>query len=270
MPPVAPVTSAQRFEFRRSDERRNRLALRTPVAPRLAPCARLCVGPSPLGRAAGPFEAPRTPSLSFRRPGRLSRLAVGAADVSGISSAPLFRPLRGAKAAWVEGGAIWGTWRPLAVSSATCTFCSAVCAKRRNRLPLRPSVARRLAPCFDLCAARRPLGSKAGLSDAPQAPSLSLRRPGSSLRSTGVVFPVCIAPAFNLPLRVPARRYAVVVAVASACSCSSAACSCASAASAASASASRTVMLRKWRATSERSTMPTRIPSSSTTGTFFR
>ena len=47
---------------------------------------------------------------------------VGAADACGTQSSPLFRPLRGTKAAWVEGGAVSGTTDALAHPSATCDF----------------------------------------------------------------------------------------------------------------------------------------------------
>ena len=72
-------------------------------------------------------------STSARREGRLGRRRgfwvppfwqtaepIAAARPPCTPSCPLFRPLRGTKAAWVEGGAIWGTRRPLASSSATC------------------------------------------------------------------------------------------------------------------------------------------------------
>ena len=52
------------------------LTLRTPVAPDLAPCARLGAYRGTLGRAAGLSRAPRTPSLTLRRPDAASGFAV--------------------------------------------------------------------------------------------------------------------------------------------------------------------------------------------------
>ena len=64
--------------FRRFCKRRNRLPLRPPVAPRLAPCFDLCAYRSTLGSKAGPFEAPRTSSLALRRPARFPDRSFGA------------------------------------------------------------------------------------------------------------------------------------------------------------------------------------------------
>ena len=53
---------------------------------------------------------------------------VGAADACGTQSSPLFRPLRGTKAAWVEGGAVSGTTDALAHPSATGDVESSDCS----------------------------------------------------------------------------------------------------------------------------------------------
>ena len=77
-----------------------------------------------------PASAPRRP-LSLEQDGSAVLTnggTVGAADACGTQSSPLFRPLRGTKAAWVEGGAGSGTTDALAHPSATGDVESSDCS----------------------------------------------------------------------------------------------------------------------------------------------
>ena len=197
------------YRVRRLCQTADLLALRTPVAPDLAPCARLGAYRSTLGRAAGLSRAPRTPSLALWRPA--CRLPLRPLPVShlapcfalfaarrplgakaGLSGAPQRLSLTFRRSERGFGVRRFSNGKPLAACPSRLDPCDLRCSCQSTavvrlslylrrpacRLALRTLPAPHLAPCARLFAAQRPLGRAAGPSGAPEAPSLTLRRPG--------------------------------------------------------------------------------------------